>query len=215
MNLVLLVNTQLISYFLGIYHVHNVFYSGNGIQVCIKQFQFFILIWKIVKTKNKSKIYARNTQHLHVKLIFLIWYDIPELVIHIMISLIDGCCLQKKLLNQWISGSHHSESFTVVTKTWLIVTEYIRHKWHGYVPLVVVAIRTSFMTYQRVSKYKQDGASSGAGTFYTYAAPGFTLIRSCVVQSLVFCVVLWRSLLFFCSFSSGHCFVRHSLITHC
>jgi hypothetical protein len=73
------------------------------------------------------------------------------------------------------------------------------------VPLVVIAIRTSFMTYQRVSKYKQYGASSGAGTVYTYAAPGFTLIRSCVVQSLGFCVVLCRSLLFFCSFSSGHC----------
>jgi hypothetical protein len=54
------------------------------------------------------------------------------------------------------------------------------------------------MTYQRVSKYKQYGASSGAGTVYTYAAPGFALIRSCVVQSLGFCVVLCRSLLFFC-----------------
>jgi len=30
-------------------------------------------------------------QHLHIE-ICLSWFDIPELVVHIMISLKDGCC---------------------------------------------------------------------------------------------------------------------------
>jgi hypothetical protein len=43
-----------------------------------------------------------------------------------------GLLLTRKLLNQgflyWSSGSHHFESFTVTTMTWLTVAEYLHHK---------------------------------------------------------------------------------------
>ena len=51
-------------------------------------------------------------QHLHIEYIYLRWYGIPELVVPIR-----DC---------W---SHHFESFTVATMTWLTVMEYLCHKW--------------------------------------------------------------------------------------
>jgi hypothetical protein len=35
---------------------------------------------------------AAFQQHLHMEYIYLSWYDIPELVVPIRISLIEGCC---------------------------------------------------------------------------------------------------------------------------
>ena len=36
-----------------------------------------------------------------------------------------GLLLTRKLLNHWLSGSHHCESFTVVATNWVTVTEYL------------------------------------------------------------------------------------------
>ena len=43
---------------------------------------------------------AAFQQHLHMEYIYLSWYDIPELVVSIRISLIRGLLLTRRLLNQ-------------------------------------------------------------------------------------------------------------------
>jgi hypothetical protein len=45
-------------------------------------------------------------QHLHVEYISLSWSDIPELVVPIMISLIEGCCYQWRSKGSYML-SHH------------------------------------------------------------------------------------------------------------
>jgi hypothetical protein len=94
-------------------------------------------------------------QHLHMEYISLSWYHIPEFVASIMVSLIAGCCLQGSYWTKgssWLSWSHHFESFTVATMTWLTTMEYLCHKW----PRICSNCRkhfmvlSSFMTYHRV-----------------------------------------------------------------
>jgi hypothetical protein len=45
-------------------------------------------------------------------------------------------------LCQPYTWSHRFESFPMATMTWLTVTEYLCHKWHRYVPFVVITIRS-------------------------------------------------------------------------
>jgi hypothetical protein len=59
-------------------------------------------------------------------------HDIPEFVVPIRISLIEGdswqgCYWTKG--SSWLSWSHHFKIFTVTTMTWLTVMEYLCHKW--------------------------------------------------------------------------------------
>ena len=59
------------------------------------------------------------------------WYDIPELNLPIMISLINGWCLQRSYWTKgypWLNWSHYDENFTVATMPWLTVTESLCHK---------------------------------------------------------------------------------------
>ena len=52
----------------------------------------------------------------------------PGLAIPFMIFLLEGGCLQGIYGTKgsyWLSGSHHVESFTVATMTWLIGWEYL------------------------------------------------------------------------------------------
>jgi hypothetical protein len=58
------------------------------------------------------------------------------------------------------------------------------------------------------------GATSGAGTAYTFGAPEFIhgFIRVRVARSLVFSVVFCRSLFVLLSLSFGHCIVVPSSI---
>jgi hypothetical protein len=44
-------------------------------------------------------------------------------------------------ISWWLSWRHHFESYTVVTLTWLIVTEHLCHTW-PHVPFVVITIRS-------------------------------------------------------------------------
>jgi hypothetical protein len=85
----------------------------------------------------------------------LSWYDIPEFVAPIRIALIDGRFYQGSYWtngSSWLSWSHHSESFTVTTMTWLTAMEYLCHKW----PWICFTCRNhspvlfSLMTYHRV-----------------------------------------------------------------
>ena len=41
-----------------------------------------------------------------------------------------------------LNWSHHFESFTVVTLTWLTITEYLCTNVHGYIPFVVITCRS-------------------------------------------------------------------------
>jgi hypothetical protein len=71
-------------------------------------------------------------QHLHMEYISLSWYDITELVVPIRIYLIEVCCYHGSYLTKgssWLNWSHHFESFTVATMTWLTDKEYLGHKW--------------------------------------------------------------------------------------
>jgi hypothetical protein len=57
---------------------------------------------------------------------------IPELVVSIWIFFVEGCCLQGRYWAYgfyWLCLSHHFESFTVDTMTWLTASEYLCHKW--------------------------------------------------------------------------------------
>ena len=71
----------------------------------------------------------------------LSWYDIPKLVVPIRISLIEGYCHQGSYWTKdsyWLSWSHHFESFTVATMTWLtVIWNNCVTNDHGYVPLIV------------------------------------------------------------------------------
>jgi hypothetical protein len=87
---------------------------------------------------------ATFQQHLHVGYISLRLSDIPELVVPIRISLIEGCCYQESYWikgSYWLSWSHHFESFTVATMTLLTVTESVTND-HGYVPFVLSTSRS-------------------------------------------------------------------------
>jgi hypothetical protein len=55
-------------------------------------------------------------------------FDIPELVVPIMICLVEGCCQQGTKGSQWLGLSDHFESITSTTMIWLTVTEYMCHK---------------------------------------------------------------------------------------
>ena len=59
----------------------------------IKTFDFSTLYTTIPHSKLKDWL-ATFQQHLHMQYISLSWYDIPELVVPIRISLIEGCCKQ-------------------------------------------------------------------------------------------------------------------------
>jgi hypothetical protein len=74
---------------------------------------------------------ATFQQHLHMEYISLSWYDIPDLVVPIRISLIEGCCQKGSYWTKgsyWLSWSHHFERFTVATMIWLTAMEYLCHK---------------------------------------------------------------------------------------
>ena len=64
-------------------------------------------------------LYVTTFQYrLHMEYISLSWYDIPELVVPIRMSLIEDFCYQGSFWTKgsyWLSWSYHFESFTVTT----------------------------------------------------------------------------------------------------
>ena len=126
--------------------------------------------------------------------ISLIWSDMPGLVMHIMISVIAGCCWQEIY---WINGSyllswtHHCERFTVTTITWLIVTEKICvANDNGYVLLVEIKITCHWVC----KKNNTTGSCSEAETAYPSESPVCisVFLRVRVAQFVVFGVVFGR-----------------------
>ena len=129
--------------------------------------------------------------------VYINWYDIPELVVPIMVYLIE-----RKLLNQGfleIRLNHHFESFTYATMTRLTAMEYLWHKWSR----ICSAFRnqnlvlSSLITYHCICNMSNTtGATCGAGTSYPSGAHEFPPVLSGVrdAGSLNLCVVLCRSL---------------------
>ena len=120
-----------------------------------------------------------------MKYISLRWYDIPELMVPIRISLIT-----RKLLNQ---------GFLLVK---------LKSSLRKFYPVL-----SSFTTYYRICKKSNTtGVTSGAGTAYPSGAPEFTSCFSGVrvTRSLVLYVCFIDRCLSFCTFSFGHCVVCYS-----
>ena len=70
----------------------------------------------------------------------------------IRISLIEGCCKRGSYWakgSSWLSWSHHFESFTVSTMTWLTAMEYLCPNWRRISPTCHkhFPVPSSFMTY--------------------------------------------------------------------
>jgi hypothetical protein len=60
---------------------------------------------------------ATFQQHLHMAYISLSWYDIPEIVVLIRISLIEGCCLQVRYC-QGCTGRVNLVTNPVISHEW-------------------------------------------------------------------------------------------------
>ena len=132
---------------------------------------------------------AKFQQHLLMEYISRRWYDIPWLLVPIIISWRD-LLLTRKLLNQWFqvvkSWSHQFQSFTIAIMTWLTVVQYLCHK----LPRIYSVCRNHnpvlslFMTYHRVYNMSNTTcATSGAGTVYPSRAPEFT---TCLLEVMLF-----------------------------
>ena len=98
---------------------------------------------------------ATFLQHLHMEYISLSWYDTPELVVPISISLIEGCCWKGSYWTKgsyWLSWSYYFERFTVAIMTWLTVMEYLCHQWPRICSTCCkhFPVPSSFMTNHRV-----------------------------------------------------------------
>ena len=70
-------------------------------------------------------LYVATFQHWYMEYISLRWYDIPELVAPIRMSLIEDA-----------ANKEATENVNVATMTWLTVMKYLCHNDHRYVPFV-------------------------------------------------------------------------------
>ena len=157
--------------------------------------------------------------HLHMEYISLSSYEIPELVIPIRISLIEGCCLQG---SYWTKGS--SCKVEVITSKILRSPPWLGWPlWnicasndHGYVPLVVKTswsfphsrLITGFVT--RLTRWVPV-VEQEMLTFpeHMSSPPVFSGVR--VTRSLTLYVCFVDCCLSCCTFSFGHCVVCSSI----
>jgi hypothetical protein len=90
-------------------------WNGRQISLCNRSVTICYQVSKV--SQQTANIYvATFQQHLHMEYTSLSWYDIPELVVPIRISLIEGCWIQGNDWlkgSSWLSWSHHFESFAV------------------------------------------------------------------------------------------------------
>ena len=107
-----------------------------------------------------------------------------------------GLLLTRNLLNQWSLVVKLKSSFRK-SPPW--------PNDHGYVPYVVIKIRSSFMTYHRVCKSNTTGTTCGSGTAHpfrsTWVQPrflgGFVLLNLNLFSVECFCRSLFVLLSFF------------------
>jgi hypothetical protein len=137
---------------------------------------------------------------------------------HSWVSKLKHSMLLSPLSNaNWLCWSHHFESFTVATITWLTVYNICVTHDHGYIPLVVSTSRsfphswliTGFATRltRRVPHKEQELPTLPE---HTSSPPVFSGVR--VIRSLVWCVCFVDRCLSLCTFSFDHCVVCSSLI---
>ena len=131
-----------------------------------------------------------------------------------------GLLLTRKLLNQgflWLSWSHHFESFSLATMTWLTVMECLCHKWpricstcHKHSPILffphswLISGPVTRLT-RRMPLVEQELLTLPEHLSY-YAFSGVRVTRS-----LVLCACFVDRCLSFCPFSFGHCVVCPSI----
>jgi hypothetical protein len=156
---------------------------------------------------------ATFQQHLHMEnIISLSWFDIPELVVPIRISLIEGCCKQGSYWTKgssWLSWSHHKVLRSPPWLGWPLWDICVTNDY-GYVPLIVSSSRsfphswpiTEFVTRLtwRVPLVKPELPTLPE---HTSSPLVFSEVR--VTRSLVLCVYFVVRCLSFCIFSFGHC----------
>ena len=126
---------------------------------------------------------ATFQQHLHMEYIYLSWYDIPELVVPIRISLIEDCCLQ---VSYCTTNDHGYVTLVLSTSrffphSWLI-TGFV-NRLTQWVPLVEQELLTIL--------------------WHLSSPPSFSGIH--VIRSVVLCVCFVDRCLSLCPFSFGHC----------
>jgi len=129
---------------------------------------------------------AALLQHLNMKYIALSWSDIPELVVHIMISFIESYCSQR--VHSCYAELITSKVLQSPPWPWLTVTKYLYHRYsricsigRNHNPVLF-----SCMTYHRVyNNNNSTGATHWAGTAYLYGClanfgyPVYALWYSC------------------------------------
>jgi hypothetical protein len=150
---------------------------------------------------------ATFQQHLHMEYISLSWYDIPELMVPITISLIEDCCYQGSYWTKrssWLSWSRHFESFTVATMTWLTVMEYLCQKWTR----ICSTCRKHFLVLSswQVPLVEQKLLTRPE---HLSSPPVFSGVR--VSRSVVLCVCFVDRCLSFCTFTFCHSVVCSSI----
>ena len=123
--------------------------------------------------------------------ISLSWYDIPELVVPIRISLTEGCCLTRKLLNQ---------GFLLVTLK-SSLRKFYSHD-HNLVDRYGISV-------SQMTKDMLHLSQTLPGSFPEHLSSPQVLCGVCVTWwwSLVLCVCFGDHCLSFCTFSFGHCVV--------
>ena len=138
------------------------------------------------------------------------WYDIPELVVPISISLIEECCQQGIYWTNcsvWLNWSHHFESFTVATMTlFLPLWNNCVTNDHGYIPhsWFITGLVTKLA--RRVPLVEQTLLTL---PMHMSSPPVFSEVR--VTRTFVWCVSFVDRYLSCCPFSFGHCVVCPSL----
>ena len=84
-------------------------------------------------------------QHLHMEYISLRWYDIPELVVPITISLREGCCYKEATQPRVLFGKVEVITSKIIQSPpwldWPLWNICVTHD-HAYVPLVVSTSRS-------------------------------------------------------------------------
>ena len=134
------------------------------------------------------------------------WYDIPELVVPIRISLIEECCQQGIYWTNgsvWLSWSHYFESFTVATMTlFLPLWNNCVTNDHGYVPHSWLITGLVTRLARRVPLVEQKLLTL---PMHMSSPPVFSEVR--VTRLLVLCVSFVDRYLSCCPFSFGHCVV--------
>ena len=142
--------------------------------------------------------------YLHMEYIFLSWSDIPELVVPIKISLIEGCWTNS---SSWLSWSNLFESFTLATMTWLTVMEYLCHRW----PRICSICRNHFSVHSWLITGFETRVAHDVYHLWSRNCVPFLSTWFLVRFVLLDCLFSVHYCLSLCPFSFDHCVICPSI----